>query len=206
MAKHFLGTPHGEKGIYHSYYLPGSAVMFAGSLLVVQGNLVGVCPNSGHYLPTENNTLALLQALAMYGVPLDNLGVFYHNGNFDSMGTEFMKSKGAWRILGSNYGNSYEVSQATAWANLQHPYVQQWMRKRVDMWIRRAALPPPLPGAMPPPVQNVPQSQSVRTAPRPSGGGDDHYQNVQEGGSVAVAEEGEEEAPDLDEQVIAYNG
>jgi hypothetical protein len=159
MAKHSIGKPL-DKGIYHSFYLPGSAVMFAGSLLVVQGQVTGVCPNSGHYLPTENNTLALLQALAMYGVPLEQVMVFDHDGERNSLAPEFMKVNGDWPALRQNRDDSFAVSTTMAWANLQHPYVKQWIMRHTP--IKRVVAPPPISNAMPPPVQSV----TVKTAPQ----------------------------------------
>jgi hypothetical protein len=160
MAKHVLGSTDG-KGIYHSFYLPNSAVMFAGSMLITGGGVIGVCPNSGHFKPTENNTLALLQALAMFSIPLEPLGVFDHYGRFQNFALDFMRTYERGKNLVDNMNESLRLNQEAAWANTQHPYVQKWVMKRMEAMAFRVKIPDPVASVGTAPPLGLPNSANT---------------------------------------------
>jgi hypothetical protein len=97
MAKHHCTKDAGENGnFYHSSYLGGEPVMCAGTMLIENGVLKGVSTDSGHYRPTQQHVVNLLQALSMWGVNLSGLDVQDHYGALQSKGDVFLSSRGSW--------------------------------------------------------------------------------------------------------------
>jgi hypothetical protein len=100
MAKHQSGSAVGaEDGVYHSAYLGGEAAMAAGSMLIENGVIRVIRPDSGHYKPTDTNTIALLQALQMHGVPLDQIVIKDHTGLNEFDAPLFIADNGNWEQL-----------------------------------------------------------------------------------------------------------
>jgi hypothetical protein len=60
---------------YHSSYLAGDKVLCAGTILIRAGRILGIRNNSGHYKPTADHLVNVLEALKMHGVPLDIISV-----------------------------------------------------------------------------------------------------------------------------------
>ncbi len=54
-----------------SSYLAGNAVMCTGTMLIRRGRILGIRNDSGHYRPTADHVVNVLEALKMFGVPLD---------------------------------------------------------------------------------------------------------------------------------------
>jgi hypothetical protein len=134
MAKHAPATKVDGRvklGAYHSYYLEGQPVQFAGSMLIVAGKVSAVCPDSGHYKPNDNNTLAVLQALIMFGVALDAVAVFPWSGDVVVMANDFIDAKADWVKLRTNQGKNRRVN-AGDWLEKQPPEIKRW----VD-WVER---------------------------------------------------------------------
>ncbi len=127
-----------KKGIYHSYYLAGRTPMFSGSMLIERGEVKGVAPNSGHYKSNANNTLALLQALQMFAVPLDKVSVYTKDCKFDSMAPAFLKSNGRWRAMERESAETRRFEEAE-WLSMQHLVVKEWakFRSKVDDYFQK---------------------------------------------------------------------
>jgi hypothetical protein len=79
MAKHRAGGP-GGKGFYHSSYVGGDPIVCSGTMLIQQGVTKRIRFDSGHYQPHANNYRALIMALRMWGVPLQNVAFEDFNG------------------------------------------------------------------------------------------------------------------------------
>jgi hypothetical protein len=121
MAKHKTATGVGKQdGIYHSAYLSGGAVMAAGSMLIRDGVILGLRPDSGHYQPTDMNSLSLLEALQMQGVPLDRCEVHTWDGNGAEIAGEFMEQKGNWENLLLQYDKTRQDNINTHKADPKH--------------------------------------------------------------------------------------
>jgi hypothetical protein len=98
MTKHTLNEP-GLPNIFHSSYTGGGTISAAGTMLVVDGRLKGLRPDSGHYKPLAANTLAALQALGMFGVKLQEVMVYDFMGSPAGSGAEFVKDQAKWKTL-----------------------------------------------------------------------------------------------------------
>jgi hypothetical protein len=79
MAKHRTGGP-ARKGFYHSSYVAGDPVVCGGTMLIQQGVIKRIRFDSGHYQPQANNYRALIMALRMWGVPLQDVKFEDFNG------------------------------------------------------------------------------------------------------------------------------
>ena len=74
----FVLSPSGEfyvgehriQRFHHTSFLAGGEVRAAGEVKIQKGKLLEITNKSGHYKPTEEHTLALLDHLASNGVPL----------------------------------------------------------------------------------------------------------------------------------------
>ncbi|MBB5165774.1 PE domain-containing protein [Mycobacterium sp. AZCC_0083] len=80
----FIMDPHGniyasleqERGrLHHSTLSSGNPVTGAGELSVVNGRLVEVTGNSGHYMPGRTNTQNILDELARQGIDIHSINV-----------------------------------------------------------------------------------------------------------------------------------
>lgn len=82
MAKHRqYDSNSGSKGFYHSSYVAGEPVQCSGTMLIERGVIKAVRINSGHYQPHMNNMRALVMALRMWGVPVNNVCFEDYQGN-----------------------------------------------------------------------------------------------------------------------------
>lgn len=96
MAMPSLGNgPH--TGTFHSSFTGGAAVAMAGTILIRNGIVEAIRPDSGHYQPTEMNMALLLQALAMYGVRLDRVKLFNFEGELLGDGLSFLRAHMSWK-------------------------------------------------------------------------------------------------------------
>ncbi len=91
--------PGTDYRIFHSTYLAGDATMAAGSMLIENGVVKRIRPDSGHYKPTGSNMLALLQTLRMVGVPLDRIVMETFVGVEVGFATEFFRHNANWDRL-----------------------------------------------------------------------------------------------------------
>ncbi len=75
-----------HSGIFHSAYTNGQPVSCAGTMLIENGVVLGIRPDSGHYTPEPKNIAFALLALKMYGVNIDRVRVLeydaYSNGAY----------------------------------------------------------------------------------------------------------------------------
>ena len=89
MAPHLCTaeTQRKKMHFYHSSYLAGNAVMCTGTMLIRRGRILGIRNDSGHYRPTADHVVNVLEALKMFGVPLDiiyvEVGVPNKGGGLD---------------------------------------------------------------------------------------------------------------------------
>jgi len=73
MAPHLctLESEQKKMNFYHSSYLAGSAVLCTGPILIRGGRILGILDHGGHYRPTLDHLVNVLEALRMFGVALD---------------------------------------------------------------------------------------------------------------------------------------
>lgn len=64
-----------HSGIFHSAYTNGQPVSCAGTMLIENGSVLGIRPDSGHYTPEAKNIAFALLALKMYGVNIGRIKV-----------------------------------------------------------------------------------------------------------------------------------
>jgi hypothetical protein len=91
MAKHRPGAPasngnRANMGFYHSAYTAGEPIACAGTMLIHDGVISRVRFDSGHYQPHNNNALALVMALRMWGVNVDRIA--FEDFNARLLGTD----------------------------------------------------------------------------------------------------------------------
>jgi hypothetical protein len=68
----YMARHHGNykrHNFYHSSYLAGGTVLCTGSMKIVHGHVLAIKNDSGHYRPTLEHLVNVLQALEMYRVP-----------------------------------------------------------------------------------------------------------------------------------------
>ncbi|MEZ2345840.1 hypothetical protein [Terriglobus sp. RCC_193] len=65
--------------LLHSSFLAGKAVLSAGTIRIVEGQIVWVSTKSGHYKPSVEQMLNLLERLRVYSVNLDKVTVLREN-------------------------------------------------------------------------------------------------------------------------------
>lgn len=96
MAKPYVGQHGARDGIFHSSFTGGDLVTMAGTMLIIEGQIRGIRPDSGHYKPTEMNMALLLQALGMFGVNLRKIQLFSYDGEDRGTGLEFLAARMTW--------------------------------------------------------------------------------------------------------------
>ncbi|PVZ68335.1 hypothetical protein [Pelagibaculum spongiae] len=76
-APHYGGFDKGgsKKNFFHSSYMQGEPIAFAGSIRIQKGRVTGICNDSGHYRPTQHHMIIALQALQFHGVDLSYVDV-----------------------------------------------------------------------------------------------------------------------------------
>ncbi|PVZ68337.1 hypothetical protein [Pelagibaculum spongiae] len=76
-APHYGGFDKGgsKKNFFHSSYMQGQPIAFAGSIRIQKGRVTGICNDSGHYRPTQHHMITVLQALQFHGVDLSYVDV-----------------------------------------------------------------------------------------------------------------------------------
>jgi hypothetical protein len=72
MAKHRGGFSEGN--FFHSTYLAGSTVLCTGTILIEYGLVKAIANDSGHYQPTHDHLLNVVQTLQMHGC---NMNILY---------------------------------------------------------------------------------------------------------------------------------
>jgi hypothetical protein len=94
----------GQVGVVHSSWLAGLPVQCSGSLLIEEGYVKGIRNNSGHYHPTDNHMVNVLELLQTVGVDINKVEVYDYSGKqvCDPVtkqplsGAEFLKERGSW--------------------------------------------------------------------------------------------------------------
>ncbi len=72
MARHGGPNTRGSR-VFHSSYFGNHTVSCAGTMLIRNGEIEKICPDSGHFQPGDVNVMALLQMLRMQQVPLERV-------------------------------------------------------------------------------------------------------------------------------------
>lgn len=80
MTRHFIdendeGNEYQEK-IYHSNYTGGGPLIAAGTMLVVDGKILALRGDSGHYKPSDHNIAEALRVLATRGVDVPRIKIY----------------------------------------------------------------------------------------------------------------------------------
>lgn len=97
----YVSGKEGEKSLKHSSFLAGAMTLAAGTLRVENGQVVQVSGRSGHYRPTVQQMLNVLERLRAYQVDLSKLTVLRENftGAFDRAEPRFMEPVPALKLL-----------------------------------------------------------------------------------------------------------
>jgi hypothetical protein len=83
--------------IFHSAYTRGGTVSGAGTMLIKNGQILGIRGDSGHYQPGENNMAMVITALGMYSVPLMPINVYHwKDGSVIGTALDFVRSRLTW--------------------------------------------------------------------------------------------------------------
>lgn len=77
MTRHFIALDDADntthERIFHSTYTGGGPLVAAGTMLVVDGLILGIRGDSGHYRPTDHNIAEALRMLATRGVKIQRI-------------------------------------------------------------------------------------------------------------------------------------
>lgn len=96
MTKHTLNVPN-EPNLFHSSYLgPDTPIACAGTMLIEQGVIRGIRPDSGHYKPLAHNVVGALQALSMFHVPIERVMVYDFTGQVSTPARSFLVKNLSW--------------------------------------------------------------------------------------------------------------
>lgn len=99
MGKHELPDAANEYcGFYHSAYMCGERVSMAGTMLIRRGRVEAIRADSGHYKPTDTNTVSVLLALGMYGVDISRITIYDYTGTIAAPAMEFLKDAQSGRL------------------------------------------------------------------------------------------------------------
>jgi hypothetical protein len=103
MSIHYYDDPNpSQPNIFHSAYNWGRPLSMAGTIKAEKGRILGIRNDSGHYQPGSNQITGCLQALAMFGVPLQPIRVVTFDGNDIGNGDQVVRAGFKW----SNYEES----------------------------------------------------------------------------------------------------
>jgi hypothetical protein len=80
MARHG-GPSRKASRVFHSSYFGNNTVSCAGTMLIRNGEIEVICPDSGHFQPGDVNVMMLLRALQMHQVDLSKVMVQDFKGN-----------------------------------------------------------------------------------------------------------------------------
>jgi hypothetical protein len=109
-----------KHNFFHSSYLSGDSVLCTGTMLIRKGRVLAIKNDSGHYQPTLEHLLNVVEALQMYGFSPVNITVTavkgswkYDNGapgdyEIESDGQELLN----WRGSGATLQNRTKANQA----------------------------------------------------------------------------------------------
>ncbi len=70
MSGDLFARPASAKGVFHSAFTRGRPVLCAGTIAVLQGRIIRICNDSGHYVPMDTALAKVLQRLRLQGVNL----------------------------------------------------------------------------------------------------------------------------------------
>jgi hypothetical protein len=97
MARHHCVANKGN--FYHSSYLGGQPVMCAGTMKIEGGIVRGICTDSGHYQPTDQHMLNVINTLMMVGAPIAQITVYNYDCTFQCDAHTFWAWNGNWSTL-----------------------------------------------------------------------------------------------------------
>lgn len=97
-SRHTPGSG-GDNEFFHSSYLSGGTVMCAGSIKIENGIVKGICNDSGHYQPTVNHLVNVLECLRMQGCNSKLIEVFDFSHNKIGSGIDVLNDKGLGKRL-----------------------------------------------------------------------------------------------------------
>ncbi len=106
IGPHKAGSASMTMPVFHSSYLSGVSVQFAGSIHIVEGVVLGVRNDSGHYQPNNNFFTNILAQLKTVGVKLRNVVLydFKNNQILDKdnkiyRADRYLLESGRWELL-----------------------------------------------------------------------------------------------------------
>ncbi len=95
MGPHMNGI--GQVALVHSSWLAGTPVQASGSMLIEEGVVKGIRNNSGHYQPSDEHMLNVLELFRTVGVDLKQVSVHDYAGrDFHLNGEEFLNERANW--------------------------------------------------------------------------------------------------------------
>ncbi len=94
MAPHVDSTLGGVTPVYHSSYLAGLPCLCGGSIMIDKGKITGIRNDSGHYQPTEEHILSVVEYLKMVGVNLKKITIYNYEGKDLGDAKDFLKKRG----------------------------------------------------------------------------------------------------------------
>ncbi|MFN7934368.1 MAG: hypothetical protein U0R19_13645 [Bryobacteraceae bacterium] len=96
LGKADVGGVGSYSGTFHSSFNSGGLLTMAGTIYIMNGKIEAIRADSGHYKPNEQNMAFFLQALAMYGVNVENIILYSWDGQSMGFALNFLKSKMSW--------------------------------------------------------------------------------------------------------------
>ena len=79
--------------------MAGESVLCAGTLKIERGVVKAVRTNSGHYRPTDEHMLNVVEFLKMIGAPIGQIDIESHNGFIVSKADAYLSNRGNWQAL-----------------------------------------------------------------------------------------------------------
>jgi len=132
MSREIYMGPHmkyqnsrGETAYVHSSWLSGTPVQCAGSIFIDKGVVLGVRNNSGHYQPSDDHLVNVLQQLKLVGANIAKVLVYDYNGNPPEgvAGDKFLAERGSWeRLLARGFTNAAKDLDANRMQRLRRDY------------------------------------------------------------------------------------
>ncbi len=125
-AIYVLGKEEDVKKLKHSSLLAGAGVLCAGTIRIEQGQVTWLTGKSGHYQPTVDQIVSVLEKLRQYQVDLTNVLVFREDftkgftkpansigKNFDSCDALTLLSDRLWPVSGQKDRKAMRVDDKT---------------------------------------------------------------------------------------------
>lgn len=149
MLQHKIARDGGAS-TFHSSYTDGSPVAMAGTMRIVQGKILAVRTDSGHYQPGVHNLAGLLMALRMYQVDLAGILLQDYAGNAIDTADFFLSLNTDWDRFSQSIKKAKEIRE-TVYINRTGVLLQKRREeeeaavdrnRRIANWERRLNLCP----------------------------------------------------------------